>query len=173
MSKNKVSRKNNQNNNLNANSIQNKTNKKAKTKRFYIIITLVIIIVLGLIVVTIYDVNNEKSKKSELISNQWYSTTALNSSGDEVELAEIYNNNYSMYQGSLTFNKNGSFSLWLTPGDPTDGTHSGQYKVVDEKTIDVVFDNSTYSSFYINRENKKIKSISLKYNDYEIYFTHS
>ena len=124
-----------------------------------------------LIVILICFTVMDNSYKSELCNNQWISSSATNASGDEVEMSDIYNTNYTSYQGTLNFNDDGSFSLWLTPGSSDDGTHSGVYEIVDDSKIDVVFDDTTYTSFYTHRDKGEITSISLYYEDYEVFFT--
>ena len=50
-------------------------------------------------------------------------------------------------------------------------THSGKY-TVNGDTITAAFDDGeTTTSFYIHRNGDKIQSISLNYEDYEVYFT--
>ena len=86
-------------------------------------------------------------------------------------MAEVYNTNYTTYKGSLSFKDDGTFSLWLTPGTAEDGTHSGKYSVSGD-TITAIFDDGeTTTDFKIHRKGEEIDSISLNYEDYEVYFT--
>lgn len=129
------------------------------------LVMLVLAVVIGAVVITM------KSNANDLSDTEWVSSSAVNASGDEVAMAEVYNTSYSSYQGSLSFRKDGTFSLWLTPGAVEDGTHTGRYSV-KEDTITAVFDDGeTTTSFYIHRNGEKIDSISLNYEDYEVYFT--
>ena len=43
------------------------------------------------------------SLNAELTSSAWVPEGAKNASGDEVEMSEVYNTNYSAYQGSVSF----------------------------------------------------------------------
>lgn len=110
------------------------------------------------------------STSDELCAQPWAPDTAKNASGDEVELAEIYNNVYTNYKGSLNFDKDGNFELWLSPGDPGDGTHTGTYEVTEDDKIDIVFDEGTHTQFIINRNDNGIASIKVIYGEYEVYF---
>lgn len=112
-----------------------------------------------------------KNNKSDISNTEWVSSSAVNASGDEVEMAEVYNTNYTTYKGSLSFKDDGTFSLWLTPGTAEDGTHSGKYSVSGD-TITAIFDDGeTTTDFKIHRKGEEIDSISLNYEDYEVYFT--
>ena len=112
------------------------------------------------------------SRNASLYDTQWRSVSAKNTSGDEVDImSEIYEVKYSSYQGSLNFDKDGTFDLWLSPGSPEDGTHSGSFTISDDSTIDVVFDDGTVTSFETIREDGKVVSIVIKYKDCDVYFT--
>ena len=149
-----------------------KNTEKKKVKIFpAAIITVGSILIIGIIGYLIYSFTSDSVKKSDLCNYQWISSSALNASGDEVPMAAVYNTNYTSYQGTLNFNDDDTFSLWLSPGTIEDGTHTGVYDIVDNTKIDVVFHDSTYTSFYIHQENGEISSISLKYEDYEVFFT--
>lgn len=87
-------------------------------------------------------------------------------------MSEIYNTNYTSYQGSLTFNDDGRFSLWLSPGTADDGTHTGCFTVNSDDEIEAYFDDGTNTKFKIERKNGTANGIIINYNDYEIYFSH-
>ncbi len=160
MSKQKKTSKNNKN-----------VNKKKKMKKAPIIIAIITAVIITAIIVVV-SVNPFlfMSKTSQLTNCTWTASSAMNSSGDEVELSEVYNTKYSSYKGNLVFKDDGTFSLWLSPGDPDDGTHSGTYTVKDDSTVDVVFDEGTVTSFKLERNNDEIQYVVVGYNDYEVYF---
>ena len=135
------------------------------------VMTIIAILVVGFLGYLIFSTTSDSAKLSELCDYQWISSSAVNSSGDEIPLAEVYNTNYSSYQGTLNFKDDYTFSLWLSPGSIEDGTHTGIYEIVDDSKIDVIFNDTTYTSFYIHREDGEISSISLNYEDYEVFFT--
>lgn len=110
------------------------------------------------------------STANDLCEGSWEPNNAKNASGDEVELAQVYNAVYSNYHGSLTFDKDGTFELWLSPGDPGDGTHTGTYEVTEDDKINALFDEGTQTQFIINRHNDSIESITVYYDEYEVYF---
>ena len=154
------------------NANKTKIPKKKPVKKLPIIIGSVFAVaIIAVIVVAVVKNISEKNHLSELYDYTWIPESAQNASGDEVEMAEVYNTDYTSYQGSLTFSDDGTFSIWLSPGSPDDGTHSGVYQLTDEKTIDVVFDEGTYTSFKIKRNGDDIENIVVNYNDYEIYFS--
>lgn len=150
----------------------NKSQKKKTIRKLPVIVCSVIAVaIIAVIVISVVNNISEKKHLSELCDYNWIPSTAQNSSGDEVEIAEVYNTDYSSYQGSLTFSDDGTFSIWLSPGTPDDGTHSGAYRLTDENTIDVVFDEGTFTSFEIKRNGDDIENIVVNYNDYEVYFS--
>lgn len=147
-----------------------KVNKKNKKKilLYSVIGSLVVVFIIAISFAT----SMLNAKNADLYDINWRSVSAKNASGDEVDMiTEIYNVKYSSYQGSLNFNDNGTFDLWLSPGQPEDGTHTGSFTIKDDSTIDVVFDDGTVTSFETIRENDKITSVVVKYNDCDVYFT--
>ena len=148
-----------------------KTDKKKVKILPVAVIAVVAILVVGFLGYAIFSATSDSAKLSELCNYQWISSSAVNSSGDEVSMAEVYNTNYSSYQGTLNFKDDYTFSLWLSPGSIEDGSHTGIFEIVDDSKIDVIFNDTTYTSFYIHRENGEISSISLNYEDYEVFFT--
>ncbi|WP_405354074.1 hypothetical protein [Ruminococcus sp.] len=141
---------------------------KPKNNHKAIIATVVLLVLAVVIGALVFTMN---MKSDSLANTEWLSSSALNASGDEVEMAEVYNTNYTTYQGSLSFKDDGTFSLWLTPGTSEDGTHSGKYTVSGDTVTASFDDGETETNFYIHRKGDKINSISLNYDDYEVYFT--
>lgn len=147
-------------------------NKRGKQKRLKIIIAAVIFAVAVVFsVILIKGCAESSANTNGLVDCAWTPSSAHNASGDEVELSEIYNTYYTTYKGSLTFNTDGTFSLWLSPGDISDGTHTGEYSVKSEDTVEVYFDDGTNTTFELQRKDGAVEGITVNYNDYEIYFT--
>ena len=107
-----------------ANRAVKKKNKKKKTTAIVTsFIAACVFIIAAIVAVNVLS----PSVTAELTSSAWVPEGAKNASGDEVEMSEVYNTNYSAYQGSMSFSDDGTFTLWLSPGSPDDGTHSGKY----------------------------------------------
>ncbi len=152
---------------------KSKQTRKKQSKKLPIIISIIIIaIIIAAIALSTVSCTSQQNRQSELCSYQWIPSTAKNASGDEVEMSEIYNTNYTSYQGSLTFNEDGRFSLWLSPGTSDDGTHTGSFTVNSDDEIEAYFDDGTNTKFKIERKNGTANGIIINYNDYEIYFSH-
>ena len=111
----------------------------------------------------------EDNARFALKNTEWVSVSAVNASGDEADLYEVYNVKYDNYQGRLNFDGNNRFELWLTPGDPDDGTHSGTYELKGD-TVYAKFDEGTKAEFDVKRENGKITGIDIGYEEYVISF---
>ncbi len=147
-------------------------NNSAKKKRLKIITAVVIFAVVVVFAFIFIKGCVETSKNTKgLVDCQWTPSYAHNASGDEVEMSEIYNTYYTNYKGSLTFNSDGTFSLWLSPGEASDGTHTGEYSVKSDDTVEAYFDDGTNTTFKLQRNDGEIEAITINYNDYEIYFT--
>lgn len=145
-----------------ANRAVKKKNKKKKTTAIVSsVIAACIFIIAAIVAVHVLS----PSVTAELTSSAWVPEGAKNASGDEV-----YNTNYSAYQGSMSFSDDGTFTLWLSPGSPDDGTHSGKYTVSASDKINLSFDDGTNTSAALTQKNGKISAVVLKYNDYEITF---
>ena len=152
---------------------KSKQPQKKQSKKLPIIISIIIVaIITAATAISIVSCTSQQSRNNELIAYQWIPSTAKNASGDEVEMAEIYNTNYTSYQGSLTFKEDGRFSLWLSPGTADDGTHTGSFAVNSDDEIEAYFDDGTNTKFKIERKDGNINGIIINYNDYEIYFSH-
>ena len=144
-----------------------KKNKKKKTTAIISsVIAACIFIIAAIVAVNVLS----PSVTAELTSSAWVPEGAKNASGDEVEMSEVYNTNYSAYQGSMSFSDDGTFTLWLSPGSPDDGTHSGKYTVSASDKVNLSFDDGTNTSAALTQKNGKVSAVVLKYNDYEITF---
>ena len=145
-----------------------KIKKKKKTVRT-IVVLVIIAAVIACAVTAVVLINQHNKVANQLYDTRWVPVSAKNASEDEVELSEVYDVMYSNYQGNLTFSKDGTFELWMSPGMPDDGTHSGTFEL-DGDTIKATFDEGTKTEFYIQREDGLIKTIKLGYSDYTVYF---
>ena len=117
-------------------SAKAKQTRKKQSKKLPIIISCVIVaIIIAVSAILTVSCSSQQNRNNELCTYQWIPSTAKNASGDEVEMSEIYNTNYTSYQGSLTFNEDGRFSLWLSPGTADDGTHTGSFTVNSDDEI--------------------------------------
>ena len=106
---------------------------KKKPRFLKIIIGTAVALVCAAAVVLLVINAHTENAKHVLRNTEWKSVSALNASGDEVDVREVYNVRYSQYQGKLTFDSENGFELWLRPGDPSDGTHSGKYEIDGDK----------------------------------------
>lgn len=144
--------------------------KKSHKKTVITLIAVALVIALGACAIAFAVNRYNTSVAAQLTDTQWIPSGAKNASGDEVEMAEVYNSKYTSYQGSLAFTDDGKFSLWLSPGQADDGTHSGTYTIADDDTINALFDEGTQTEFTINRNGNEVDSISLNYDGYEVTF---
>ena len=143
---------------------------KSKKRKVRTIVVLVIVAaVIACTVTAVILINQHNKAANQLYDTRWVPVSAKNASEDEVDLAEVYNVKYTNYQGYLTFDKEGTFQLWMSPGSPEDGTHSGTFEL-DGDTIKATFDEGTKTEFYIQREDGLIKTIKLGYDEYTVYF---
>lgn len=159
-------------------SNKKKNNKNISTKKSFnklkVIIPIAVVSVIAVIIVITVVVSQNSDTaiiKNELCKTKWTPVSATDASGDEVEMAQIYNTYYSSYQGSLEYFDNGTFSFWMSPGASNDGTHSGSYEVADGETVNMYFDDGTNTKFSIKSEDNKIISIEVNYDEYQIIFT--
>lgn len=141
--------------------------KKRSAKKIIITAAVLCVIAAGIVLLVI---NAYADKAKQVLNNtSWISQTAHNASGDEVDVREVYNVKYSQYQGRLTFDGENGFELWLSPGDASDGTHSGKYELKDDKLY-ATFDEGTKTEFELIRKDGKITEIDIRYNDYTVGF---
>ncbi len=85
-------------------------------------------------------------------------------------MAQIYNTEYSSYKGSLEYRDDDTFSFWMSPGSPDDGTHSGRYEVADNSTVNMYFDDGTNTNFGIKYVDGKVLAVEVNYDSYKITF---
>lgn len=149
---------------------QNQAKKKPRLLKI-IIGTAVALVCAAAVVLLVINAHTE-SAKHVLRNTEWKSLSALNASGDEVDVREVYNVRYSQYQGKLTFDGENGFELWLRPGDPSDGTHSGKYEINGDKA-DVTFDEGTKTAFELTRTEGSITAIDVLYDGYTVTFVRS
>lgn len=143
---------------------------KIKKKRIKRIIAVVITaVIIACVVVAIVLASRQSAISNQLYDTTWIPVSAKNASKDEVDLSEVYQVKYSNFNGHLTFDKEGTFQLWMAPGMPDDGTHSGKFEL-DKDVIKATFDEGTEAEFYITREDGFIKTINLGYDEYDVYF---
>lgn len=155
-----------------------KSNKKTAVKKKKILTkkaALLIIAFVVILVATVLFFVFFQSKSVKLTDKTWYSQKAETASGDEANLSDIYSNYYSSYQGTLTFVDDTNFELWLTPGNPDDGTHKGTYKFIDNK-ITAEFSQGDTLEFTVEyAKDGSIEYIIVPYTDengsYQVYFT--
>ncbi len=141
------------------------TKKRASKKPLIITIVVIALIAAAVTAAVIFSVNAPES----LAKTSWISVSATNSADEAVDLKTIYNNYYSNYQGTLEFSDDGKFELWLTTGEPADGSHSGTYEV-DGDTVRVKYEGGDSSEFRLERDGTKIKSILVNYGEYKVNF---
>lgn len=135
-------------------------------KRLIIVIAALVLVAGGITAAIVFAANAPES----VANTRWVPVSAKNASTDEaVELGEIYNVYYSNYQGYLEFKDDNTYELWMTPGDPGDGTKSGTYQMDGDK-INVKFDDGTKSIFTAKRDGKTIISILVDYGEYKVTF---
>lgn len=152
---------------------KNKTKQNAKpakkafsTKTLIIGIIAAVLVIGGVTAAVIIGISMPES-----VSNtRWISVSAKSVTSDEpVELGEVYNVYYSNFQGHLEFKDDNKFELWLSTGDPEDGTHTGTYEEQGD-TIKLKFDDKTEKTYKIERSGKTIKDIIVDYYDYKVTF---
>ena len=84
------SKKNKKRNKVNHTDNKNKFNRKKA-----ITVTVVLLVIVVAVVALIFTMHN---KANDIVGTDWVSSSAVNASGDEVEMAEVYNTNYTSYQ---------------------------------------------------------------------------
>ena len=147
-------------------------NKRQTKKPFPIkpvIAAAVAAVLIAAVVVFIVIRTNEDNLKNVLRSTTWFSQSAKNASGDEVDIREVYNVKYSNYQGSLTFEGEKGFELCLHPSDISDGTHKGTYDLDGDK-LKASFEGGAEAEFSLTRKDGDIIRIDVPYDDYVVSF---
>ena len=144
--------------------------KKKKFPVKKLIAAIVAVAVIAAVVVFLVIKTNEDNAKRVLRNTTWVSKTATDASGDEVDVRQVYNSKYTNYQGTLRFGESDDkFELWLTPGEASDGTHSGTYELKEDK-ITAKFDEGTEAEFKVHRKDGKITQIDVYYDEYVVGF---
>ena len=134
-----------------------------------IIAAVIAALLVAALVVFIVIRTNEDSAKHVLLNTTWVSQTAKTASGDEVDIREVYNVKYSNYQGTLSFDGENGFELWLHPSDISDGTHKGSYELDGDK-LKASFDGGTDAEFSLTRNDGGIVRIDVPYDNYVVSF---
>lgn len=151
-----------------------KSSKKKKTNNTKNILKIACIVlgVVAVIAVVYLIYILTAPKPSGIEDTYWKSVSAYDASDDEVEMAEVYDNYYSSYQGSMYFDADMTFEFWMSPGNPEDGTHTGEYTYdAESDKINAVFDSGEKSVFTIIRnEDNSIERIEVPYGDYTVWF---
>lgn len=162
MSKQKKKKKNNN---------HQQTQKKNKSVRSSIFAAAVVCGIIAAIVVGVIVYNNVTNiTYEEFVGKTMHSKAAYDSSGKEVDLKEVYNNRYDNYQGSLEFNEDETFSMWMTVGSEDDAT--GTYTYSGGDVIKGKFKNGSEIEFKIIRDkDDNFTRIEAPYEGYTIYFS--
>ncbi len=110
-------------------------------------------------------------KYVDFVGKSFLSKAAYDKKGKEVDLDEIYNVRYDNYHGSLNFNEDSTFSMWMTPG-PDDNSRNGTFAYNrGENIIGGEFRNGKKITFKIVRnKDGTLKRIEAPYEDCIIYF---
>ncbi len=152
---------------------KNYTQKKKKNDFKSLIAVISVVVGIAAVILVSYLVYFYTSLESTDFANTiWRSKSAYNASDDEVDMDIVYNNKYDNYQGSLELKGDGVFTFWMSPGDPNDGTHQGEYTYdKDKNTISAKFDNGEKVTFKIIREkDNSINHIEVPYKGYNVWF---
>lgn len=160
MSKKKNKRKNTQ-----------KTKKKKNLKPLIGWLSALLAIVVIVAVSYIYYYNTSL-QTTDFANTAWKSVTAYNASNKKVSIKKVYNNYYDNYQGSMELKGDGTFTFWMSVGDPSDGTHSGSYTYDrDSQILNATFGNGEEAEFKIIRnEDNTIDHIEAPYDGYTVWF---
>ena len=146
-----------------------KSNKKAVIAYICVAVAAVLIIVGAIVADRLTNL-----KYVDFVGHSMYSTSAYDSKGKEVDLRDVYINadRYDNYRGSLVFNEDGTFGMWMGPA-PNNGTNEGTFTYNrGENTIKAEYQNGDKIEFKIVRDkNGGIDHIEAPYEGYTIYFT--
>ena len=107
--------------------------------------------------------------KYALNGTDWVAQSAKNASGDEVDVREVYQVRYAQYRGTLSFDDTHHFSLWLQPGDASEGTHTGTYEIAGDKAV-ATFDSGDVAAFPLVVRDGQVMQIEVAYGDYVVTF---
>ncbi|MBQ5398757.1 MAG: hypothetical protein IIU14_04880 [Ruminococcus sp.] len=130
------------------------------------------VVVIGGIVAAYLIWQNTSLEATDFVGKEWVSVEARDASNDEVDIFEVYNVKYNNYNGRLGLNGDGSFNFWMSPGDESDGTHTGKYSYDREKQrLNMEFDSGDKMTCKIKRKaDNTIERIEVPYNGYTVYF---
>ncbi len=111
-------------------------------------------------------------KYADFVGHTMQSKAAYDKSGKKVDLYNIYNVQYDSYHGTLQFNEDKTFSLWMTPG-PDDGTNEGTFTYNTwDNVINGKYNSGKKIDFKIVRnEDGSLNRIEAPYEEYTIYFS--
>jgi hypothetical protein len=145
---------------------------KKKNLKSLIILICVCVAICAVIVVSYFIYMSTSLEGTDFANTIWRSKSAYDASADEVDITTVYNNRYDNYQGSLTLKSSGEFEFWMSPGDPEDGTHKGDYTYDREKEqLSATFDSGEEATFKIIRNSDNtIDHIEVPYEDYTVWF---
>lgn len=145
---------------------------KKKSYKSLIICLCAVAVIAAVIVVSYVYYLNTSLQATDFANTTWKSVSAYDASSDEVDMATVYSNRYDSYQGSMLLNGDGTFTFWMSTGDPEDGTHSGEYTYNREKDkIVAKFDSGDKVKFKIIRnDDNSIDHIEVPYDEYTVWF---
>lgn len=144
--------------------------KKARSRKRTLIALSVTAAVIVAVLAIVFVFRLANHKYEELTGSTWNTLSAVDASGDEVDLREVYGIRYSNYRGGLAFNEDKTFRIWLYPGEPDPETNEGVYET-DGEIIYVTYGNGEKSEFRINRSSAGIDTITAEYDGYTISFS--
>ena len=147
-------------------------NTKNQKKRFPVrrgVIGAAAAVLLIAAVVFLVLMTRAEQAKYALNGTDWVAQSAKNASGDEVDVREVYQVRYAQYRGTLSFDDTHHFSLWLQPGDASDGTHTGTYEIAGDKAV-ATFDSGDVAAFPLVVRDGQVMQIEVAYDDYVVTF---
>ncbi len=144
---------------------------KVKKKNYKPLIVTLAVIVVAIGAIAAAVIFSGSSGKTDFIGKTLSASKAFDSSGDEAELADVYNVRYDAYKGTMTLNDDGTFSFWMTPGSKDDGVHGGKYSYdSDKEIINATFDDGEKIKFKVIRNSDgTMKHIEVPYQGYTVY----
>ncbi|MCR5653732.1 MAG: hypothetical protein K6F88_08030 [Ruminococcus sp.] len=145
--------------------------KKKNSKKTVLIISCVALAAMLLTVGFIVMDRLTNLKYVDFVGKQMQSRAAYDSKGKEVDLKEIYNVRYDNYHGSLVFNEDATFSMWMTVGPEDDAAGTFTYSRGDS-VIKGEFKNGSKIEFKVIRDkDDNFTRIEAPYQGYTIYFS--
>lgn len=146
--------------------------KKKSPKKTIITVAVVAAVVILAIAGGIILDRMTNPKYLDFVGHTMQSKAAFDESGKKVDLYDIYNVRYDNYHGTLQFNEDKTFSLWMTPG-PDDGTNEGTFTYNNgENVINGKYNSGKKIEFKIVRnKDGSLKRVEAPYEKYTIYFS--